>query len=161
MQCFDEPAYKASFALTIDGVPPGYTALSNMPQSASVPSGANSRVSFAPTPKLCTYLLALVVAPLYGVHAMAPGGYPCSAYAVDKAVNRGLLNYSLDVAIKVIPLYVQLFGQPVMVPEMKMVAVPDFAAGAMENVRQLEVDGRVAVRWLSVGCDARPLVCTL
>jgi aminopeptidase N len=54
---WDEPAYKATFALQAV-VPAGEMAVSNMPitKSESLPDG-RTRVSFATTPKMSTYLL--------------------------------------------------------------------------------------------------------
>lgn len=70
--CFDEPAYKAVYNMTLDGVPAGYTALSNMPVASSVsnPDGT-SLVTFQSSPKMSTYLVAAVVAPMIKVSGTA------------------------------------------------------------------------------------------
>ena len=87
--CFDEPSLKARFRITVDGVPSGYSALSNMPVDPSPPlapgrrrallrssaaspqQAVGSSVTFLESPPMSTYLLALVVAPLVSVSGMA------------------------------------------------------------------------------------------
>ena len=133
--CLDEPAYKASFTLTVDNVPPAYTALGNMPVASSGASTAfpgTLRVSFAATPLMSTYLLCLVVGPLISSSASF-GGKTVTSYGVDRAATRGQLDFATSVAAKIIPYYEALFAAPFPLPKMDMVAIPDFAAGAMEN----------------------------
>ena len=133
--CLDEPAYKASFALAVDNVPAGYTALSNMPVASSQPSTAFPgalRVSFKPTPNMSTYLLALVVAPLVSSSASF-GAKTVTSYGVNRSATRGRLDFATAVAAEIIPYYENLFGAPFPLPKMDMIAIPDFAAGAMEN----------------------------
>ena len=134
--CFDEPAYKARFDVTLDAVPTGYTGLSNMPVVSTGPSpiGAGfTTVTFDTSPPLCTYLVAAVVAPVMSATNVTTGGHRVTVYAVNKAVNVPLLSYALRAAISIIPYYIERFGQPIMVPATSMIAIPDFAAGAMEN----------------------------
>lgn len=90
--CFDEPAYKAVYNMTLDGVPAGYTALSNMPVASSVsnPDGT-SLVTFQSSPKMSTYLVAAVVAPMIKVsgtagHNNVLGEAPAAAPARSKPV---------------------------------------------------------------------------
>lgn len=135
--CFDEPAYKAGFNVSVDGVPAGYTALGNMPVAAAGPSSAvpgSSTVAFAPSPRMSTYLVALVVAPLVGVTGTTSTGVNVTAWAVNRANNTERLGLALRVALDVLPYYGSLFGGlQYPLPKMDMVAVPDFAAGAMEK----------------------------
>src|SRR3954451_20755594 len=54
--CWDEPAFKATFALTVT-VPDGFLAVGNMPVVREQPAGPNlKQVAFAPTPKMSSYL---------------------------------------------------------------------------------------------------------
>jgi aminopeptidase N len=135
--CWDEPEYKAVVNVTVDGVPVGYTALSNMPPVSSGPSPSlpgGSTVVFAPSPRMSTYLVALVVAPLVGVTGTTATGVNVTAWAVNRANNTDRLRFALGVALDVLPYYGSLFGGlQYPLPKMDMVAVPDFAAGAMEK----------------------------
>ena len=134
---FDEPSYKANFTLVFDGVPRGYTALGNMPNvSAVARSDGASTVTFATSPRMSTYLLALVCGPLVSVAATvaaANGPLPLAGWAVDRANNSAALLYAVQAAAVIIPFYEGLFGVPFPLPKMDMAAIPDFAAGAMEN----------------------------
>ena len=59
--CWDEPAIKATFSLTLI-VPQHLTALSNMPESQLVYlAGNKKKVVFEISPKMSTYLLAWYV----------------------------------------------------------------------------------------------------
>ena len=57
--CFDQPDLKARYTLLLD-VPSGWTAVSNGALSASEESGPRSRVRFAETAPISTYLFAFV-----------------------------------------------------------------------------------------------------
>ena len=128
--CFDEPAYKAPFTMTVDGVPTGYTALFNMPVAANgvTPSTrfpGTTTWTFDPSPKMSSYLVALVVAPMISVTGTASGGRTkVSVYAVNRAANVGQLDYALNVAISVLPYYELKFGANCPLPKVDMVAIP-------------------------------------
>ena len=64
LPCWDEPAFRARFRLSVD-LPSGYAAYSNMPvaKSGAARRGA-ARVAFEATPPMATYLLALVAGDL-------------------------------------------------------------------------------------------------
>lgn len=134
--CLDEPGYKATFVLTVDGVPSTYTALGNMPIASDVVRGDGARtVTFAVTPRMSTYLLAFACAPLVyaRVLGVGSGAIPVTAYAVARGNNSLLVGYAAQAAAAIIPFYEDLYGVPFPLPKMDMVACPDFAAGAMEN----------------------------
>jgi aminopeptidase N len=71
--CWDEPAHKASFALTVT-VPKDFLAVSNMPIAKEEPAaGESKRVSFPPTPKMSSYLFVLSAGELERITADADG----------------------------------------------------------------------------------------
>jgi puromycin-sensitive aminopeptidase len=130
--CWDEPDFKASFAISLL-VDDGLTALSNeeVESVETLPDGRR-RVSFAPTMVMSTYLVAFVVGPyeltqpvdVDGVPlriAAAPGRAPLTPFAQEAAAHslRFLSGY---------------FAIPYPASKIDHVAVPDFAFGAMENV---------------------------
>ena len=134
--CFDEPSYKATYNITAENIPLTYTALSNMPaQSTVINNTANTQtVQFQTLPKVSTYLVAFVAGPLISVNGTTSNNLPVFIYGVDRTSTRNNLDYALSVALFIIPLYESLYGIPFPLPEMKCAAIPDFAAGAMENM---------------------------
>ena len=63
--CFDEPAFKAKWRLTVSGVPVGAAAISNGVIERDESDGRGGRrISFTATPPLSSYLIALVVGPI-------------------------------------------------------------------------------------------------
>ncbi len=128
---WDEPAFKATFSLTAT-LPKEWVALSNMPVSVSVPVGPDrQRVTFATTPRMSTYLLALVaghLAPLEG----SGGGTPIRVWTQRGEQDRG--REALEAAEKILPYYDDYFGVPYPLPKLDLIAIPEnYAAGAMEN----------------------------
>jgi len=82
---------------------------------------------------MSTYLVAVVVAPLISATTTTPSGVAVSTWAVARADNAFRLAYALDAGARVLSWYEGVFGVAFPLPELKMVALPDFAAGAMEN----------------------------
>ena len=72
--CWDEPAAKATFELTLR-IPSDLTAVSNtMPEAETPAKEGTKEILFAPTPKMSTYLLAFIVGDLAAVEERAPNG---------------------------------------------------------------------------------------
>lgn len=71
--CFDEPAFKATFELSLV-VPAGRVALSNMPAVATLVEGPLKTVRFAPSVKMSTYLVAFVVGELEAIEGKTKDG---------------------------------------------------------------------------------------
>ena len=63
LPCFDEPSFKAIFKLKVSA-PAKYTILSNMPTEKETVKDQVKTASFAPTPRMSAYLLAVAVARL-------------------------------------------------------------------------------------------------
>ena len=134
---FDEPGLKANYTLTVDGVPASFTPLGNMPvASTSVRSDGALTVTFQTTPRLSTYLVAFVAGPLVSAQILGVGSgrIPVTAWAVDRANNSWKVGYAAQAAAAIIPFYEDLYKVPFPLPKMDMAAIPDFAAGAMENM---------------------------
>ncbi len=127
--CFDEPAMKARFQLTVH-VPAHLVALSNMPILTATPQGDLKTVVFGETPLMSTYLLALAVARLES-RTIQVGATTVSAWTVPG--QRHLSEFSLRVTAGVLPLLNHYFDLPYPYPKLDLVGVPDFAMGAMEN----------------------------
>ncbi|KAL5698644.1 AP-1 complex subunit mu-1-like [Ranunculus cassubicifolius] len=128
--CWDEPAAKATFKITVV-VPADLLALSNMPVVDEDSDGNLKTVSFQESPIMSTYLVAVVVGLFDYVEDHTPDGIKVRVYCQVGKQNQG--KFALDVAVKTLGLYKEYFDTPYSLPKLDMIAIPDFAAGAMEN----------------------------
>lgn len=130
--CFDEPALKANFTVTLIA-DKSMTCLSNMDvvSETDVQGSSKKAVKFNTTPLMSTYLLAFVVGHLNHIESNN-FRVPIRVYATpDQDIEHG--RFSLDLAAKTLAFYEKTFDSEYPLPKMDMVAVPDFSAGAMEN----------------------------
>ena len=127
--CFDEPGFKAEFDLTVTA-PERFTVISNMPAAKKSKTAGLQTVRFTRTPKMSTYLLALAVARLTPKSKTVAGTKITVWTRPEDASQAGFSLGAAEAALKRLNDY---FGLPYQLPKMDLVAVPDFAAGAMEN----------------------------
>jgi len=128
---FDEPAFKATFDVTLI-VDKGDTAISNtnIVSDTAGPGADKHTIHFATTPKMSTYLVAFLV-----------GDFQCTSGESDGVPIRGcatpdkveLTKYAVKAAEFVLHYYDTYFGIKYPMPKLDMIAIPDFEAGAMEN----------------------------
>eukprot|EP00897_Mesotaenium_endlicherianum_P006583 jgi/Mesen1/5953/ME000301S05088 len=131
LPCWDEPAVKAVFDVTLI-VPQGLTGLSNMPPVSTTPrDDGSSAVRFAESPIMSTYLLAFVVGQLEKVSGTTKEGVEVNVYTTPGKKEQG--QFACDVAAKILSFFTEYFGIAYPLPKADLVAIPDFAAGAMEN----------------------------
>ncbi len=132
MPCFDEPGFKVPFEVVVT-VPADAVALSNMPESLRQPSadGATVTIEFQRSPPLPTYLVALAVGPLEMRDGAAAGNVPLRLGAAAGRANLG--GFGLLAARDHLGILQQYFGTAYPYPKLDLLAVPNFAAGAMEN----------------------------
>lgn len=134
--CFDEPDFKAVFSVTIV-CEPDHLAISNGPEverSSTITSTGTPKsvVRFADTMPMSTYLVAFVVGRLEATSAIDVGGVPLRLVHVPGKAH--LTDFGLDVGAKSLQWFVDYYGIAYPDAKIDMVALPDFAAGAMENV---------------------------
>ncbi|MFM8856807.1 MAG: M1 family metallopeptidase [Actinomycetota bacterium] len=133
--CFDEPDFKAVFAITLI-VEQGDLAISNGPEIDRTWLARKGRhkiaVSFADTMPMSSYLVAFVVGPLEVTRAIDVGGVPLRI--VHTPGKGDLTEFGLDVAAASLRWFDDYYGIPYPDAKIDFVALPDFAAGAMENV---------------------------
>ncbi|KAF2098761.1 hypothetical protein NA57DRAFT_39769 [Rhizodiscina lignyota] len=134
--CFDEPALKAKFTITLIA-DKHLTCLSNMDVASekevdsAMSSGKKKAVTFNETPLMSTYLLAFIVGELNYIETKA-FRVPIRVYAPPASdIEHG--RFSLDLAARTLDFYEKKFASDFPLPKMDMVAIPDFSAGAMEN----------------------------
>ena len=129
--CWDEPARKATFQAALT-VPERVVVLSNMPPELwSKTKPGWKRVRFEKTPRMSTYLLAFVVAELECLEANDPNGVPVRVWTRPGVKEQG--RFALEQGCHTLAYFAGWFGIPYAFPKLDMVALPDFAAGAMEN----------------------------
>jgi puromycin-sensitive aminopeptidase len=135
--CWDEPAFKATFGITLI-VPNGHVAVSNAAEIDRQPhTGTNDDtdkvvVRFADTMVMSTYLVAFVVGPLDITEATDAGGVPVRI--VHRPGMAHLANYGREVAAFCLDYFAEYYAIPYPGDKLDLVAIPDFAFGAMENL---------------------------
>ncbi|XP_050216793.1 aminopeptidase M1 [Mercurialis annua] len=128
--CWDEPACKAKFKITLE-VLTELVALSNMPVVEEKVNGPLKIVSYQETPIMSTYLVAVVVGLFDYVEDHTSDGIKVRVYCQVGKADQG--KFALHVAVKTLELYKDYFSVQYPLPKLDMIAIPDFAAGAMEN----------------------------
>ena len=128
--CFDEPAYKATFQVTVVA-DKGLTVISNTKAVSDVdgPAGKHT-VRFAETPKMSSYLVAMVIGNFEYVEGSADG-IPIRVYT--NPGKKGLATFGLQAAETSLRYFDKYFGVKYPYGKLDMVALSDFGPGAMEN----------------------------
>lgn len=129
---WDEPEFKAVFGVTLM-VDADLVALSNAREvSNAIDNQGKRRVTFADTIPMSTYLVALVVGPLALGDSQWVGKTPVRIAARPSLSH--LAEVAEEAAVDTLRFFEEYFGIPYPGDKMDHVAVPDFAAGAMENL---------------------------
>jgi aminopeptidase N len=127
---FDEPSLKATFdiSLTIDRRD---TAISNGRMISDTPTdGGRHIIRFSTTPKMSTYLVAMAVGRWECLDGAAEG-VPIRVCSTEGKREMGRI--ALDLTQQILKFYNTYFTIKYPFGKLDLLAVPDFAAGAMEN----------------------------
>ncbi len=129
--CFDEPALKATFDVSAT-VPRELVAISNGRQlrDRPDPGGRTHTLTFSRTPRLSTYLVALFVG-AFECRENTAEGIPVRVCATPGT--RRLTGFALETAREQLRYFTAELQVPYPFDKLDLIAVPDFAAGAMEN----------------------------
>ena len=129
--CWDEPSCKATFQLTLN-IPADMVAVSNTPiiDQARLDAGYQS-VMFAETPVMSTYLLAFVVGDLTSIEQEAVNDTRVAVWTTRGKEEQG--RFALETSARMLGFFNDYFGIPYPLEKLDHIAIPDFAAGAMEN----------------------------
>ncbi|MBI3627245.1 MAG: M1 family metallopeptidase [Candidatus Sungbacteria bacterium] len=129
--CIDEPKAKAIFDISLI-VADDHVAISNTYETEVRQHSPGFKViKFAPTPMMSTYLVAFIIGDLEFIETKTKEGVLVRVFTTPGKKHQA--KFALDVAAKSLSFYASYFGIEYPLPVLDMIAIPDFAAGAMEN----------------------------
>ena len=127
---FDEPAYKATFDISVVA-DKGLATISNSKIASDTPGPGDKRtVTFATTPKMSSYLAALIVGNFEYTEGEADG-IPIRIYVTPG--KKELTKFAMETTEFTLHFYDQYFGIKYPYGKLDLIGLPDFSAGAMEN----------------------------
>src|SRR5580692_6664806 len=129
--CWDEPDRKAVFEVTLT-IARDVDAFSNSPIVDVRRVGDKNVVRFSPTMKMSTYLVAFIVGQLETTETVDVDGVPLRV--VFPPGKRNLADFALAIGAFALRFFTEYFDIPYPGEKVDLVAIPDFAAGAMENL---------------------------
>ena len=127
--CWDEPEAKATFEISIIA-DNKFTAISNMPVKTKKKIKNKTIYNFSKTPIVSTYLIYLGVGEFEYLTSKVG---KIQIRVITTKGNKSKGKFSLDLGKKLLTSYEKYFGIKYPLPKLDLIAVPDFAAGAMEN----------------------------
>ncbi len=134
---FDEPAYKATFEVTMVA-PKDDMVISNtnVISDTAGPAVGEHTVQFARTPKMSTYLVAFLVGDFKCVEGSSDG-VPIRACATPERVQYA--HFAVESAEYILHYYDNYFGIKYPMPKLDMIGIPDFEAGSDGELRRHHV----------------------
>jgi puromycin-sensitive aminopeptidase len=129
--CWDEPSFKAVFSVTL-AIDPALTAVSNTAVLGETLEHGRKVVRFADTIVMSTYLVAFVVGELEATEPVLVGHTPLKIFCVPG--KKRLARFGQDIAAASLAFFEDYYGMPYPADKLDLLAIPDFAAGAMENL---------------------------
>ena len=131
--CWDEPAHKAVFQSTLV-IDEALTAISNtaIVRETPLPGTGRKEVVFADTIKMSTYLVAFIVGQFESTEPIDVDGTPLRVWAVPGKLH--LAKFSQAIGAASLLFFSQYYNQKYPGDKLDLIAIPDFAMGAMENL---------------------------
>jgi puromycin-sensitive aminopeptidase len=130
--CFDEPGFKATYSVTLV-VDDGLLAVSNSSAiERAVRDDGKIVVRFAPTMKMSSYLVAMVVGPFEATDAIDVDGIPLRVITPKGKLH--LADFALECGAFCLRYLADYYGIAYPGDKVDLVGIPDFAFGAMENL---------------------------
>ncbi|HSF68660.1 MAG TPA: M1 family metallopeptidase [Nitrospiraceae bacterium] len=129
--CWDEPDFKAVFGTTLI-IDPTLTAVSNTMITSETLAGGKKVVRFADTIKMSTYLVAFIVGRIEATEPVMVGRTPLRLWAAPG--KKHLAEFGQGIAAASLAFFESYYGIPYPGDKLDLLAIPDFASGAMENL---------------------------
>lgn len=146
--CFEQPDLKATFQFTVTA-PEGWTVVSTSPSPEPVAGPGGSVWRFAPTPRLSTYVTALIVGPYHAVHSTWEGGgrtVPLGLYCRPSLAGHLDAEAIFAVTRQGFDWFQEKFDYAYPFPKYDQLFVPEFNAGAMENAGAVTIRDQYVFR---------------
>ena len=129
--CWDEPDRKAVFHVTLEA-PKDMLAVSAMAEvDRSEVANDWVQITYAPTPLMSTYLLAFMVGDMEASPAIDVDGVPVRI--IHRPGQGDQIDFAHEATVFCLRWLTDYFGLPYFGDKIDMLAIPDFAFGAMEN----------------------------
>ena len=129
--CWDEPDFKAVFATTLV-IDPGLTAVSNTSIASESKEAGKRVLRFADSIKMSTYLVAFIVGQIEATAPIFVGKTPLRLWTVPG--KQPLTPFGHEIAVASLTFFEGYYGIPYPGDKLDLLAIPDFASGAMENL---------------------------
>jgi puromycin-sensitive aminopeptidase len=131
--CWDEPGAKAVFQVTLL-IDARLTAISNAPVVAEtlMPERSKKQLVFADTIKMSTYLVAFIVGDFEPGDGVIAAGVPLRVWAVPGKKSLG--GFATEIGKASLEHFAAYYDIPYPGDKLDLIAIPDFASGAMENL---------------------------
>ncbi|MEV2251460.1 aminopeptidase N [Streptomyces sp. NPDC050147] len=142
---FEQPDLKATFQFTVKA-PSGWTVISNSP----TPEPSGDVWVFEPTPRMSTYITALIVGPYHSVHSSyeGPGGQsvPLGIYCRPSLAEFLDSDAIFEVTRQGFEWFQEKFDYAYPFAKYDQLFVPEFNAGAMENAGAVTIRDQYVFR---------------
>lgn len=130
--CWDEPDFKAVYKVTLV-IDEQLTAISNGSFVGEKSLGNGKKeVEFKETMKMSTYLVAFVIGDFEATEPVMAGKTPVRVLCVKG--KKHLTAFAVDVGVHSLNFFEKYYGVPYAGDKLDLIAIPDFAFGAMENL---------------------------
>ncbi|MFF8290632.1 aminopeptidase N [Streptomyces sp. NPDC016309] len=141
---FEQPDLKATFRFTVKA-PAGWTVISNSP----TPEPVDDVWAFEPTPRMSTYVTALIVGPYHAVHSTYENGgqvVPLGIYCRPSLAEYLDADAIFEVTRQGFDWFQEKFDYAYPFAKYDQLFVPEFNAGAMENAGAVTIRDQYVFR---------------